>query len=407
MPQHPSTGLVLSGGGVRGAYEVGVVQGVIEALNLGPNDAPPFNIFAGTSVGAINAAYMVAHSHRGDFDILNLRRIYENLNVSSHLRLNVTGRKPPADESRDNGRSFIDPRPLELLVRRSVDWNTLHSNVDLGHTQALLIAAFNIVSGQTTIFAETHDAVHFQPSLQARRVAFRQRISPDHVLASAAIPLIFPSRRIDNQYYCDGGIRFNTPISPAIRAGADRLVVISLTRNERVLPDQLPEMKNAPSAQYVAGKLLNALLLDPFEYDLAVLKRINKLVEMLESILTGDEIERVHEMMSQMRGTYYRKLETLVFTPSEDIGRLAHAHLRTHLPKWNVSRIPRFLLRRAALQDATWEADWAAFVLFDGDFATQLVDLGYRDALARREDIRRFYSERVETEAVSPPTTGR
>jgi NTE family protein len=230
----------------------------------------------------------------------------------------------------------------------------------------------------------------FRPSIDRRRTTHQLPITADHVLASAAIPLLFPARKVGDAYYCDGGVRFNTPISPAIRAGAERLVVISLQAESRPLPATPPD--HSPSTQFIAGKLLNALLLDPFQYDLAVLQRLNRMMEMLEEILPKHELERIQNLMEQLRGTPYRKLETLVFTPSEDLGRIANDHLKRHLPNWKVGAFPRYLLRKAALDDATWEADWAAYLMFDGGYAGRLIDLGLEDARRRASDIQAFFA---------------
>lgn len=384
-------GLVLSGGGVRGAYEAGVLAGIVEALGLRPEDRSPFAIYAGTSVGAINAAFMCAHADRGDLAIGKLVELWRNLSVSSHLKLNV---RPSASNSfipRPGlwGNSFIDPRPLELLVRRAAPWDKLHDNIQSGRVQALLVAAFDIAAARTTIFSELAPGCQFMPSKDPRRQPLVTPITADHVLASAAIPLLFPARKVGNAYYCDGGVRFNTPIAPAIRAGADRLVVISLQQG----PGQATEHKleDYPSAALIAGKLLNSLLLDPFEYDLAILARFNRLIAVLEETLTAEEMHRVQSVLIESRGAPYRRLEPFVFTPSEDIGELAGEHLRANLDNWELSRIPRFLLRRASRQDATWEADWAAYLMLDGAFASQLIELGLKDARARRDDIRQFF----------------
>jgi NTE family protein len=144
----------------------------------------------------------------------------------------------------------------------------------------------------------------------------------------------------------------------------------------------------------VAGKLLNALLLDPFQYDLTVLQRLNTLMDTIKKIVPTSEYAELEEVMRQLRGVPYRKLDVLVFTPSEDLGQIANDHLKRHLDSWGLGVFPRFLWRRAALDDATWEADWAAYLLFDGSYAGRLIDLGLRDARARSEEIRAFFANR-------------
>ena len=391
-------GLVLAGGGARGAYEVGILAGISEVLNMLPKDRPRFNVLAGTSVGAINAAFLAANAHRGDYAIADLVSVWKNLDVGSHLRLNLRGRAKKAGLSIPPGpglfgKSFIDPRPLENLVRASIDWDRVHSNISRGAVSALAVAAFNLGSGRTGIFVETAPGVTFRPSADPRRRARLEPITAEHVLGSAAIPVLFPARKINGAYYCDGGVRFNTPISPAIRSGAKRLVVISLQSDLRHPGAEPPPLRSYPSAALVFGKLLNALLLDPFQYDLAVMRRFNQLVSVLEETLSAAEFQRVQDVIVETRGARYRKLGTLVFTPSQDVGLLAGEHLRSQGGGWpGMDTLPKFLLNRAAQSDATWEADWASYMLFDGTFASRLVELGLRDALARADDIHTFFS---------------
>ena len=397
---------------MRGAYEVGVIAGIIEALGLERDDHAPFEIFAGTSVGAINAAYAVANAHRGDLAIHELVDTWKGLRIHSHLRLHPWGLVPGLRRSRKRGeddeylgKSLLDPRPLELLVRRSVSWERLHANVASGIASALFVAALDVATGRTTLFSELAPESPFRPSRDPRRQASFGPVNADHVLASAAIPLLFPARKLGDTYFCDGGLRFNTPIAPVIRAGADRLVVISTRSTEsRALPAE-QVIEQYPSVTFLAGKILNALLLDPMDYDLQVLARTNLLVDALEDALTPDSLAAVQRRLIEARGAPYRRLETLVFSPSEDIGKLAAEHLREHLDRWDLGRLPRWLLGRAAHEQATWEADWATYLLFDGLFGERLVDLGFKDARARKNEIRSFFSRATRRFSRIPPSS--
>ncbi len=378
------SGLVLSGGGARGAYEAGVVSGIVEVLGLGPDDPAPFDIFAGSSVGAINAVWLAAHADRGDLHARGLVDVWRSLRLNSHLRLS----RPRWRDVLRLGwaRSLLDPGPLDRLIAGSVPWDRLHANVDSGVVHALVVAALRISNGRTTMFAELSPDAVFRPSQDPRRVVNRVRVGPLHVLASAAIPFIFPVRRIGPAWFCDGGLRFNTPMAPAIRAGAERLVVVSLLHEGSGAPPADDEAH--PSWFFLAGKVLNALLLDPIDYDLHVLARFNRLLEALEQALTPEEATRVDAEMRAVRGMAYRRLETLVFRPSADLGELAGRHLREQ--RTGMGWLSDRLLRRAADSNATWEDDLASFVLFDGGYAERLVELGRQDAHARADEVRAF-----------------
>jgi NTE family protein len=248
-----NVGLVLSGGGARGAYEVGVLLGINEALGKPTSDAARFNVIAGTSVGAINGAWLAANAHVADHHIESLATVWRMLKLQHHLRVDLLGlvgwtsplrflRKPKAGRDEDGptdrfGRSVLNPRALEDIVAAAVDWPQLHDNVNAGRLRAFIVAALHIGTGATTMFAELAPGVEFKPMRHPRRIARPTRIDVEHVLASAAIPALFPARRIGRSYFADGGLRFNTPIAPAIRAGADRLVVITLRHDPREPPD--------------------------------------------------------------------------------------------------------------------------------------------------------------------------
>lgn len=403
------TGVVLSGGGARGAFEAGVMQGVMEVLGRLPRDPAPFSVYAGTSVGAINATYLAANAHRGDLGIDRLVRLWKDLRVQRHLRIDVLGflgmnapRLPfgrvRTTPKRRFGHHFLDPQELEKVVQGGVDWRVLHENVRHGRVHALIVAALHIGSGRTTMFVELAPDAEFRASRDPRRIARVEPITSDHVLGSAAIPMVFPARRVHNRYYCDGGIRFNTPIAPAIRAGANRLLIVSLLRQpeDATLPSEDdagdPEDVGFPHPAFLIGKILNALLLDPVAYDVYVLERFNRLLEFLEETHSHEEMLRLNQTMIESRGHSYQRIEPLVFTPSEDIGQLAGRHLAERSGGWDAAaRLRYWLLGWAGNAQSTWEADLASYILFDGGFAERLIDLGRRDALARADEIRDFF----------------
>jgi NTE family protein len=402
-PKEAKTGLVLSGGGMRGAYEVGVVLGIVDALKPSPGSPPLFRILSGASVGAINTAYLAANAELPDHGIGRLAEVWKTLKLEDHARvrpLGLTSLKLPSLLSKAGaalGNSLLDTRALEILVRRTVDWDRMHRVIDSGRVIALLIAALHVASGRTTMFTEHTPGINVVPTRDERRATVIERITADHVLASAAIPLLMPTRRIGNHYYCDGGLRFNTPIAPAIRAGADRLIIVTV-RHARSASD-VAAVEDEDSAQgqdlspvFLIGKLLNALLLDPVTYDLQVLERLNQMMEVLEQTLDPADLDRVQRVWVKNRGMPYRRLRTLVFTPSRDLGEMAGEFIRHHLRTETLKPLARYLIERAVRAAPQTEADWASYLLFDGDFAAEIIAGGYADALARKDEIRDFYA---------------
>lgn len=406
-----NVGLVLSGGGARGAYEAGVLKGVCEALGRSSDSRGLYQVIAGTSVGAINGAWMAANAHMHDHRVDALLTLWRSLKLQHHLRVDLLGlvgwtsplrflRKPPKTRDEDGpadrfGRSVLNPRALEDIVAAAVDWAQLHDNVNEGRLRAFVVAALHIGTGATTMFAELAPGAEFKPMRHPRRVLRKTRIDAEHVLASAAIPALFPARRIGRSYFADGGLRFNTPIAPAIRAGAEKLVVITL-RHDPVQPPDIDALGDStdeyPSLVFLIGKIFNALLLDPVTYDLQVLQRFNRMMEVVDGALSSDERARVDAVLEQERGMAYRTIPTLIFEPSKNIGVMAGEHLRHHTGSWNLGRFYEWLLARAADAKSTWEADLASYLLFDGGWAETLIDLGRNDALAKRDEIRAFFT---------------
>jgi len=388
---------------MRGAYEVGVVQGLAEVM---ANDAqgPLFDVYSGTSVGAINAAFFAANSDEPGHGAARLAKLWQGLKLADHAKVRPFGlwsgglkrRLERFTSSQHHGTSLLDTRALEVVIRRAVQWERLHRNIRSGRVHALMIAALHVASGRTTIFAEHAPGVQLQAARDERRITTECRITADHVLASAAIPLLFAMRKVGEHYYCDGGLRFNTPIAPAIRAGAERLIVISVRymRSGGELDEQ--EASDRGEGQdvgpvFLIGKLLNALLLDPVASDLQMMERLNQMMEVLEEALPADQLERVQKVWIQHRGAPYRRLDTLIFTPSEDLGVKAGEYVRNRLDSSEIQTLARYFLKRAASESPAGEADWASYLLFDGGFARELIELGRKDAHAKAPLVRRFF----------------
>jgi NTE family protein len=283
------------------------------------------------------------------------------------------------------------------LVRRTIDWPKLHENIERGVIDAVMIAALHVVSGRTTMFTEHAPGCRIAAMRDERKATSFERITADHVLASAAIPLLFPTRRIGEHFYCDGGLRFNTPIAPAIRAGAERLVIVSVRHERSQREIAAVEAADAGrgaelSSVFLVGKLLNALLLDPVAYDLQVLERLNQVMEVLEETLDADDLARIQSVWIKHRGAPYRRLKKLVFQPSRDLGRVAGEFIKKSLKTTHLRPVARYLIEKLAHDSPEPEADWASYLLFDGSFAHELIEIGRRDARDQAEKIREFFT---------------
>jgi NTE family protein len=398
MPTAPrGVALVLSGGGARGAYAVGVLCGLNEILG---GLRSRIDVFTGTSVGAISAAHLAAFADRADLGVDELVRQYEALRLRTHLRPHLAGlirggplrrrsgahaRAPHADGP---GWALLDARPFEKIVRENIPWERLHANVREGRVRAVIVSGLRISDGRTTTFAELAPGTDFFVSHDPRRDAVVGPLTSEHVLASAALPLLFPSRQIGDTYYCDGGLRFNTPIAPAIRAGAERVVVIALRAGK---PAENNALRQYPKPFFLLGKVLDALLLDPIEYDLHVLDRLNGVLEIMERTMAPAALDQVRGVLQKERGLPYKRIRTLVFRPSQDLGVLAGEYMRSEQPTRREGFAARQLLRHATALGDQVEADFVSYLLFDGGFARLLIELGRSDALARADEVRAFF----------------
>ena len=402
-PKPIHTALVLAAGGVRGAYQVGVLDGLVEVLGVRGADGPPiFSVFAGTSVGALNAAYLAANADHADHGIAGLVDVWQRLELRRTLRFtplslwgwpfwHLPGRYAKYD-SRSSpyvGRSLFDPRPTERLLRRAIAWDRLHANIDAGVVRALAVAALDVCDGRTTLFAELAPGVALRPCHTQRRTLL-QPIDAERVLASSALPLVYPARNIAGRYYMDGAIRFGTPIGPALRAGADRVVVISpLERSSAPPPMDAPDY---PGFAFMLGKILSALLLDPVSHDVDNLLRINRMFEAIDEALGAAEFAAVTEHLEATGDLPYRRVPTLVFRPSEDLAAVTASFIRRDLARSGIDPIRQALIRGLSRSDMARTTELASILLLDGSLASRFIALGRRDALAAKDRILEFFA---------------
>lgn len=408
--ESPKRALVLSGGGARGAYEAGVVRYILEVLPDYLGKRPQFDIICGTSVGAINAAWIAATVDQPARCIRRMEVLWQGLEFSEAVKFSYlevlrlmrrlfmgqTLSLPRPNEQRHGG--FLKTGFFDRIIGDEIPFGQIEANLKAGLLDAVSVSATNIITGQTTVFAQS--AKELPPwTRDVRRVAQRGPLNPKKVLASAAIPLLFPAVRIGQYWYCDGGVRQNTPISPALRLGADRVLVVALrqrTMRERVTPrpDLVRRHRDHPSQAFIIGKLLDALLLDPLEYDLDVLERVNAILEYGEEAF-GEEVfvDRLNEVIRAHRGQGYRVVHPLLLRPSEDIGALA-ARFARQQPRQFWGSLPlRTVAQRALEAEGAQESDFLSYLLFDGGFTGQLLSMGYEDAAQKRDALVEFFSD--------------
>lgn len=374
----PRYSLVLSGGGARAAYQSGVLQYVAEAF-----PQANFPILNGVSAGAINAAHLA--NFDGPFsesaghlvetwEAIHEEEVYTPASSFAFLQgffRHVVGRRNrEADgEDTEERRGLVDTEPLRQYLKRQLNSETgeltgVSRNIERGRIRALAIATTNYLTGQTVTWVQGSDIRGWE---QANRVGINTTLTVDHIMASSALPILFPAVRIGNAWYGDGGIRLTAPISPVIELGADRIMVIS-TRYERSRHEaDEPSVNGYPPPATIIGVLMNAIFLDLLDRDARILERFNDVLK---------ELPRWKE-------TSLRPLDMLLIRPSRDLAKLASQYeARTEGALW--------LLTRGLGTGESKSPDWLSMLLFEKAYMHDLLTIGHEDARRQHDDIARF-----------------
>jgi NTE family protein len=365
-------GLILAGGGARGAYEAGALRFVAERFGLS------FDLVSGTSVGALNGAWIAASGTAGAEEIW---RFWTELRFEQVARFSLRSlvsspskwfrRSTPLGD----GVGILDPSPLYQLIQERVDWAGLHARIDRRELQAFMVSVTDVGSGRCHIFTDGD----VRQREAATSMTVRTRMEPRHCLASASIPFVFPAVGIEGRTYVDGALRQNTPISPAIEAGMGRSLVIGVKRLRSEEATNIVQ----PTPGFLAGKALNALMLDPIEENLRRIEALNGLLTWAEARYPGFQEACAREYKP------YKVVRSVFLRPSIDIGAFAAECWRrsgTSLP-WSV----RTLLGSVAADEDQREADLLSYLYFDRAFTRPLAELGYKDAAAIEPEIAELF----------------
>jgi NTE family protein len=388
--------LILSGGGARGAYEVGVLWYIFDELTRLLGAAPRIDILCGTSVGAINACYLAAHL--GD-PVLGLRRLVELWSEVELTRVLGFGVRqvltlPRVLMGGGEGYGLFDVRPMAELVQREISWRAVSRCLRRGILRALTVSCTEVSTGRTVVFMQVSPDLAIPGAAPPRTLFRADRIGPHHALASAAIPLLFPPVRIDGELHLDGGLRQNTPIAPALRLGATHIFAIGSSREVQgrvVLEAGHQKASRAPGAAFLLGKVLNAFLLDHVDVDIELMTRINNVLVDGTGAYGAGFPDALSAEARKRGALEYRYVRCMRVRPSEDIGRLANEHLK----RGRLRGDPILTKRLFNLLDlgVESEADLASYLLFDGPFCRRLIEMGRADAQARRDELVEFFRD--------------
>ncbi len=373
--KRPLTALVLTGGGARAAYQVGVLLAISKLSSNRRRN--PFPILCGTSAGAINAASLACLADNFGKAVARLANIWRNMHASDIYRADPAG--IAASGARwlslmafgwlihNQPRSLLDNAPLRTLLERHLDFAGIERGIANGTLHAISISASGYESGENISFFQAH------PSLQAwqrvQRIGLRAQLGVDHLLASSAIPFVFPAIRIHREYFGDGSMRHLAPISPAIHLGAEKILIVGAGRKHE-LQERRTESAY-PSLAQIAGHALSSIFLDSLAVDIERMQRINR------------TLAAIPPDVRQGSGLPLRPVGSLIIAPSERLDRIAadHANALPRPVKLLLGSLGAMNRRGGAL---------TSYLLFEKPYTRALIDLGYADTLARDSEVGDF-----------------
>ena len=379
--KQPRIAIVLSGGGARAAYQVGVLKAIYEQIP--PGSKNPFKIICGTSAGAINATVLACYAGQYRIGMRRLLSVWSNFHI--HQVYGATLRELVAQSSRfawqvlfgKRGKnvSLLDNAPLRELLRQVIPFTRLQELINDDVLDALCVTCSSYNDSASYSFFQGKP--EFKEWQRHRRLGVRDNIHLSHLMASSAIPMVFPAEEIEHQYYGDGSVGFMSPISPAIHLGAEKILIIGLDPHPERPTYYCFDREQPPSIADIAGHVLDTVFIDSLDSDLERLTRVNNTLNSIpDELLNKVDLD-------------LKALDTLVIAPSEDIGEAAADYVD------NLPRFTRFFFDRLGVTSQK-SSNILSYLLFEEGYTQHLIELGYQDAINQQEAILNFFSHLFE-----------
>ena len=413
-PKNPQRmALVLSGGGVRGAYEAGVINYIRTQIHERHGGRKTFEVQCGSSVGAINTCFMASMAHQPFEQGQRLRFLWDHVDqdkiykrhfgaLGSLLSRTAKGisinlfnlhKKDQEKKGAAHFKGFFDTSPLPQYLHSIISFKDIGHNLKKGILAAVSVRATNVSTGRMELFIQKRPNVIYS----GEYTHYDTRLSVVHVMASGAIPLIFPAVKVKHNYYIDGSLRLNTPMSPAIQLGAGKIMIIGLHHiyqpGEQYHHILVPNQE--PSLGQIVGKVMNSFFLDRLQYDVEQLRRINRIIEWSEKVYGKDYLEKINHRLKEQgikgdianRGL--KKMKVFQIFPSRDVSELFSECYEDTRKKEYFTTFEKMLFRLFDV-DPGAGVDTLSYLAFMPNYIHQLLELGFHDAEAHREEIIEF-----------------
>jgi len=373
-------GVILTGGGARAAYQVGVLRAIADMY---PDWSHPFNVIIGTSAGAMNATALAGNRGLFRHNIDHLEKVWSELTMDRVFRADTfslmrgfsnVARKMISRPIESGPVSFLDSSPLRELLEQEINLENIRQTIQEGHIDAVGLNACGYATGQNVCFFECADGM--EGWSVGQRGGTRTKLTVDHIMASAAIPTLFAPVKINREYFGDGITRQMAHLSPALRLGARKVLVIGVSANA-MCPPKRPEKPAMPTLTQVLAHVFNGMFLDTLDYDIDRSRLVNQLLELIPE-------KRLKES-----GLDLYPVDILEISPSEPINDLAMKY---------IAAMPLVLRRLTGASESApfSSANLASFLLFDHRFCRDLIELGYRDGQSHARQIERFFAREAE-----------
>jgi NTE family protein len=412
------TALVLTGGGARGAYEVGVLQCLYESIVDGGPCERLFDILAGTSAGALNACTLGSMAHDARNRLKALISYWESITMERLLKFGtremarlpnvIMGRRLGLDTLRQSKRpkeragpphppvaGLFDTSNLYEDMVKQIPWHFLQDNIRKGILRGLAVCATELCTSKSIVFYQAHEEGVYRPGKDSAKEERPVEIGVQHAMASAAIPFLFPAVQIDGICYVDGALRQNAPLYPAMRMGAEKVLIVGLSRepDQKYRTARMSCQRNPfPGSLFLLGRTVNAVMDGVLDHEIYRVQMFNQLILKGQALYGDAFLENLNQATHAYRNTDYRLVDVRIIRPSRNLNEVALEALEEAPKELTMPGVPGRLIRNVMTSSPFLESELSSYLMFTPTYIRKLIRLGYEDTKRREEDLLAFFT---------------